>query len=181
MKQLLMTAQLKLAIELLSKPHAQVVTVLREHAAGLRELRPDEVDPLDARDLEDGWVWQRLPMLPVVAGQPEPDVWLTGEPLVVTANGTLPRFFVDESASREAQWILRAVRQRARAYAKVAAELVAANEAWLRTRAGAPTRVTLRAVAEKIGMHESTISRVCSVGVMQSARGFTHFDELVGD
>ncbi|MFT3713447.1 MAG: hypothetical protein QM817_37805 [Archangium sp.] len=178
-QQLVMTPQLQMAIQLLSKPHAEVVAVLREQAAGLRELNADEVDPLDANDLEEGWLWQRLPMLPRLADQPEPDVWLTGEPLVATANGTLPRFFVDASTSREQQFVLRAVRQRARTYEKVAAVLVAANEAWLRSGAGEATPVKFRDVAQKIGMHESTIQRVCGAGVMQSARGLVRFDALV--
>jgi DNA-directed RNA polymerase specialized sigma54-like protein len=185
-QQLVMTPQLQQAIQLLSKPHAEAVALLREKASGLRELGADEVDPLDALELAEAkdaarepWLWQRLPMLPAVPGQPEADVWLTGTPLVATANGNVPRYFVDASTSRDALWALRAVRQRSRTYEKVASELVAANEPWLRTGEGSATRVKLSVVAEKIGMHASTVERVCSAGVLQSARGFTRFADLI--
>lgn len=183
--QLVMTPQLQLAISLLSKPHAEVATLLAQHAAGLRELGADETDPLDARELEDArederapWLWQRLPMLERVEGQPEADVWLTGDPLVATANGTLPRYATDASTTREVAWVLRAVRQRSRTFETIAAVLVAENEVFLRTGDGKAKQLRFSEAAQRVGMHASTIERVCSVGVMQSARGFTSFASL---
>lgn len=185
-QQLVMTPQLQLAISLLSKPHAEVVALFAKQAAGLRELGADETDPLDARELEEAgeddrapWLWQRLAMLPRVEGQPEADVWLTGNPLVATANGAVPRFATDSSTPRDVAWFLRAVRQRSRTFETIAAVLVAENEVFLRTGEGSAKPLRASEIAQRVGMHASTIERVCSVGVMQSERGFTSFGSLL--
>lgn len=77
-QQLMLTPQLQLAISLLSKPHAEVVALLAQQTSGMRALAADETDPLDASELEaareearEPWLWQRLPMLPRVEGQPD--------------------------------------------------------------------------------------------------------------
>ncbi len=97
-------------------------------------------------------------------------------------NATLPRLLVNRSyyhelasgpqdkASRawlneclqSANWLLKALDQRARTIVKVASEIVTRQEGFFRHGVSHLKPLTLRAVAETIGMHESTVSRVTS-------------------
>ncbi len=106
-------------------------------------------------------------------------------------SATLPRLLINRSyyveiasgpqdkASRawlseclaSANWLVRALDQRQRTIAKVATEIVKQQEAFFTAGVSQLRPLTLRTVAEKIGMHESTISRVTSNKYLSCARG----------
>ncbi len=106
-------------------------------------------------------------------------------------NATLPRLLVNRSyyvdlaggpqdkASKawlseclaSANWLVKALDQRARTIVKVATELVTQQEAFFLHGVEHLKPLTLRAVAEAIGMHESTVSRVTSNKYLMCERG----------
>ena len=123
-----------------------------------------------------------------------PDVFVArkGKGWSVEINSaTLPRLLINRSyyveiasgpqdkASRawlseclaSANWLVRALDQRQRTIAKVATEIVKQQEAFFNAGVSQLRPLTLRTVAEKIGMHESTISRVTSNKYLSCARG----------
>jgi RNA polymerase sigma-54 factor len=106
-------------------------------------------------------------------------------------SATLPRLLVNRSYYNEinagpqdktsrawlsdclasANWLVRALDQRQRTIVKVASEIVKQQEAFFREGVSQLRPLTLRAVAEAIGMHESTVSRVTSNKYLSCARG----------
>jgi RNA polymerase sigma-54 factor len=72
-----------------------------------------------------------------------------------------------------ASWLTRSLDQRAKTILKVAAEIVRQQEEFFRQGVAALRPMTLRSVAEAIGMHESTISRVAANKAIGTERG-TH-------
>ncbi len=70
-----------------------------------------------------------------------------------------------------ANWLVRALDQRARTIVKVATELVKQQEAFFEHGVHHLKPLTLRAIAEEIGMHESTVSRVTSNKYLSCERG----------
>ena len=104
---------------------------------------------------------------------------------------TLPRLIVnrsyylelrgacDEKAARgwlserlaDANWLVKALDQRQKTILKVAAELVKQQDGFFRHGVSHLKPLTLRAVAEAIEMHESTVSRVTSNKYLHCARG----------
>ena len=106
-------------------------------------------------------------------------------------NATLPRLLVNRSYYLElssgpqdkksrawlseclqsANWLTKALDQRARTIVKVASEIVKQQEGFFRHGVSALKPLTLRAVAEEIGMHESTVSRVTSNKYLSCDRG----------
>ncbi len=71
----------------------------------------------------------------------------------------------------DANWLVKALDQRARTILKVASELVRQQEAFFRHGVSHLRPLTLRAVAEAIEMHESTVSRVTSNKYLSCPRG----------
>ncbi len=71
----------------------------------------------------------------------------------------------------DANWLVKALDQRARTILKVASELVTQQEAFFRHGVSQLKPLTLRAVAEAIEMHESTVSRVTSNKYLSCPRG----------
>lgn len=72
---------------------------------------------------------------------------------------------------QSANWLTKSLEQRARTILKVASEIVRQQDAFL-TRGVAHLRpLNLKAIAEAIGMHESTVSRVTSNKYMATPRG----------
>jgi len=71
----------------------------------------------------------------------------------------------------DANWLVRALDQRQRTIVKVAAEIVKQQEGFFQRGVSAMRPLTLRQVAEAIGMHESTVSRVTSNKYLSCARG----------
>lgn len=74
-----------------------------------------------------------------------------------------------------ANWLVRALDQRARTILKVASEIVRQQEAFFNQGVRHLKPLTLRDVAEAISMHESTVSRVTSTKFMATDRGIFEF------
>jgi len=70
-----------------------------------------------------------------------------------------------------ANWLVKSLHQRATTILKVAAEIVRQQDAFFRQGIPSLRPLLLRHIAEAIGMHESTISRVTSNKYMATPRG----------
>jgi RNA polymerase sigma-54 factor len=106
-------------------------------------------------------------------------------------NATLPRLLIDRRYYGElaagahdksgkawladclanANWLIKALDQRARTIIKVATEIVKQQEAFFLQGVAHLKPLTLRTVADAIGMHESTVSRVTSNKYLACERG----------
>ena len=106
-------------------------------------------------------------------------------------NATLPRLLVDRHYYAEltataqdkqgkawladclasANWLIKALDQRARTITRVATEIVKQQEAFFLHGVAHLKPLTLRTVADAIGMHESTVSRVTSHKYLSCDRG----------
>jgi len=82
-----------------------------------------------------------------------------------TAQGWLKEKLAD------AHWLIRALDQRQKTILKTAAEIVRQQDGFFRRGVAELRPLTLREVAEKIEMHESTVSRVTSNKYLACARG----------
>ena len=71
----------------------------------------------------------------------------------------------------DANWLVKALDQRQKTILKVAAEIVTQQDGFFRHGVAHLKPLTLRTVAEAIGMHESTVSRVTSNKYLHCARG----------
>ena len=92
-----------------------------------------------------------------------------------TVTGKMPKNAAGQEFLSEclqtANWLARSLDQRARTIMKVAAEIVRQQDAFLLHGVDHLGPLNLKAVAEAIGMHESTISRVTSNKYMITPRG----------
>jgi RNA polymerase sigma-54 factor len=70
-----------------------------------------------------------------------------------------------------AKWLVKSLHQRATTILKVAAEIVRQQDAFFRHGVQSLRPLILRDIADAIGMHESTISRVTSNKYMATPRG----------
>ncbi len=84
------------------------------------------------------------------------------------------RAYVDECATR-ATWLVRTLQQRAQTILKVAGEIVRQQDTFLTRGVSGLRPLTLRQVADALGMHESTISRVVANKYMATPRGIFEF------
>ncbi len=124
-----------------------------------------------------------------------PDVYVTAAPdstwRVELNSEALPRVLVNESyaanikrgASREedrqyisthlqsANWLTKSLEQRARTILNVASEIVRRQDSFLIDGVTGLRPLNLKAVADSIGVHESTVSRATSNKFMQTPRG----------
>ena len=122
-----------------------------------------------------------------------PDLYVrqTAKGWAVEVNsGTLPRLLVNRRSYTElaqgaaakskawlseqlagANWLVRALDQRQRTIVKVASAIVKQQEGFFLHGVAHMRPLTLRQVAEDIGMHESTVSRVTSNKYLSCARG----------
>ncbi|HYJ29218.1 MAG TPA: RNA polymerase factor sigma-54 [Allosphingosinicella sp.] len=123
-----------------------------------------------------------------------PDVFIArraGGWAIELNNATLPRLLVNRSYYTElsggaqdrkskawlseclqsANWLVKALDQRARTIVKVATEIVKQQDGFFRHGVAQLRPLTLRQVAEAIGMHESTVSRVTSNKYLSCDRG----------
>lgn len=71
----------------------------------------------------------------------------------------------------DAKWLIKALDQRQKTILKVAAEIVKQQEGFFRRGVSHLKPLTLRAVAEAISVHESTVSRVTSNKYLHCPRG----------
>ncbi len=72
---------------------------------------------------------------------------------------------------QSANWLVRALHQRAETILKVASELVVQQEAFFEDGVEFLKPLTLRDVAEVVGVHESTVSRVTANKYLGMSRG----------
>jgi RNA polymerase sigma-54 factor len=72
---------------------------------------------------------------------------------------------------QNANWLIKALDQRARTILKVAGEIVTRQQGFFRHGVAHMKPLTLRAVAEAVGLHESTVSRVTSNKYLACDRG----------
>jgi RNA polymerase sigma-54 factor len=127
------------------------------------------------------------PVIPDVFVRPGPD----GSWLIELNSDTLPKVLVNQayyarvasSTKKEADktylgdclqsaaWLVRALDQRAKTILKVATEIVRQQEAFLIHGVEHLRPLNLKTVAEAIGMHESTVSRVTANKSMATPRG----------
>ena len=128
----------------------------------------------------------------------EPDVIVRRRPdggfLVLLDTARLPRVLIDadyhaeiaaagsgqatsfaNQCLRSAHWLTRSLDQRARTIVKVASAIVTRQRAFFEGSAQHVSPLTLREIAEDIGMHESTVSRVVSNKALSSPRGVFPF------
>jgi RNA polymerase sigma-54 factor len=171
--------------------------VARQDAAALR--RVCGVDQEDLADMLAEI--RRLEPKPGLAFTPAavdvliPDVLVRAAPdgsFVVELNpDTLPRILLDRTYHAEvvqslrsekdktflseclqtAHWLTRSLDQRARTILKVATEIVRQQEGFFRHGVAALRPLTLKTVAQAIGMHESTVSRVVANKAVGTAAG----------
>lgn len=81
---------------------------------------------------------------------------------------------------QSASWLVKALDQRARTIVKVVSEIVKRQQGFFDRGVAAMTPMTLREVAEAIGMHESTVSRVTSNKYMLCDRGLFELKYFFG-
>jgi RNA polymerase sigma-54 factor len=123
-----------------------------------------------------------------------PDIFVAKRPIgwaIEINSATLPRLLVNRTYYAEiasgpqdkaskawladclatANWLVKALDQRQRTIIKVASEIVKQQESFFLRGVEHLRPLTLRQVAEAIGMHESTVSRVTSNKYLNCARG----------
>ena len=81
---------------------------------------------------------------------------------------------------QSANWLVKALDQRARTIMKVVGEIVKRQQGFFERGVGAMKPMTLREVAEAIGMHESTVSRVTSNKYLLCDRGLFELKYFFG-
>ncbi len=150
----------------------------------------DMIAELRALDPKPGLAFGSAPVQPVI-----PDVFVRKGPddawIIELNSDTLPKVLVSQSYYAEvsktaknptekayladclqsASWLVRALDQRAKTILKVATEIVNQQEAFLRHGVAYLKPLNLKTVAEAIGMHESTVSRVTANKYMATSRG----------
>jgi RNA polymerase sigma-54 factor len=126
------------------------------------------------------------PVIPDLFVRPTAEGWG-----IEVNNATLPRVLVNRGYAVElangvhdkaskawladclvsANWLVKALDQRQKTIIKVGSEIVKQQEAFFRKGVAHLTPMTLRTVADAIGMHESTVSRVTSNKYLSCPRG----------
>jgi RNA polymerase sigma-54 factor len=81
---------------------------------------------------------------------------------------------------QSANWLMKALDQRARTIVKVVSEIVKRQQGFFERGVSAMKPMTLREVAEAIGMHESTVSRVTSNKYLLCDRGLYELKYFFG-
>lgn len=127
------------------------------------------------------------PVIPDVLMRPGPD----GSWLVELNAATLPRVLVNNTYYAEvsalpmkgddkryiqdclqtANWLVKSLHQRATTILKVSSEIVRQQDGFFRKGVSALRPLVLRDIAEKVEMHESTVSRVTSNKFISTPRG----------
>ena len=187
------TPGLELAVEL-ARDHLDLVAT-RQHGELRRTLRASEEDLQHALALVKGC--NPKPGLAVSAAAAEyviPDVFVrkvdnrwqveispTGVPRL-SVNQTYANLLrgsgdhaVLRSQLQEARWLIRSLEIRNETLLKVATSIVARQTGFLEHGEEHMKPMVLRDIAEEIGMHESTISRVTTNKYMHTPRGVFEF------
>jgi RNA polymerase sigma-54 factor len=162
-----------------------LLRLCRVDAADLAEMAAEirALDPKPGLQF-DGAIAQ--PVVPDVFVRPQGAGWL-----VELNSDSLPRvlintrYYAEVSAStrdkaakdyladkyQSANWLVKALHQRATTILKVSREIVRQQEAFLRHGVQHLKPLVLRDIAQAIGMHESTVSRVTTNKYMVTPRG----------
>jgi RNA polymerase sigma-54 factor len=150
----------------------------------------DMVNEIRALDPKPGLAFGSTLIQPVV-----PDVFVrqaaNGDWIVELNSDTLPRVLVSQTYYSEvsktakstgdktfladclqsANWLVRALDQRAKTILKVSSEIVRQQDAFLMHGVQYLKPLNLKTIADVIGMHESTVSRVTANKYMATSRG----------
>lgn len=171
--------------------------VARGEVERLKRLcRVDDEDFADMlRELRSYNPRPGLAFAPAETGTVVPDILLTANAAggwdIAINEETLPKLIVNRSyylelnrgaTNKESQgwlkekladahWLIRALDQRQKTILKTAAEIVKQQDGFFRRGVSELRPLTLREVAEQIGMHESTVSRVTSNKYLWCERG----------
>jgi RNA polymerase sigma-54 factor len=171
---------------LASRDAAQLMRVCGVDAEDLSLM----IAELKALDPKPGLVFDQTeaqPLVPDIFLQPHPD----GGWAVELNSDTLPRVLVNNRYYAEvrrgargkderdylaeryqsANWLVKALHQRATTILKVAREIVRQQDGFLRRGIQHLRPLVLRDIAQEISMHESTVSRVTSNKYMMTPRG----------
>jgi len=181
---LVMTPQLQQAIKMLATPSHERAALIAS-TRGVEPAQPGDPDPLQATSVDEQELqeetgvtpWSFLLERPAELGESNADVWIYNNPPVARSNrSVLPRLRAiagaDPETLREAVWLFRSLRQRAKTYERVVETLLELRpQLAIASSSEAFTPVPLRTVAEKVGMHESTITRVVSACRIQNLHG----------
>ncbi|WP_421726660.1 RNA polymerase factor sigma-54 [Bauldia sp.] len=152
---------------------------LAEMLAELKALNPKPGNAFGAAPVQ--------PVIPDVLVRPGSD----GSWHIELNTGTLPRVLVDRTyyakvvkrgrndkdaeflaeCLQTAKWLVKSLDQRARTILKVATEIVRQQDAFLVHGVQHLRPLNLKTIADAIGMHESTVSRVTSNKFMATPRG----------
>jgi RNA polymerase sigma-54 factor len=152
---------------------------LRDMVAELKRLNPKPGHAFGSEPVQ--------PVIPDASVRPAPD----GSWIVELNNETLPRVLINnqylatvsKTAARDedklyisecqanATWLVKSLDQRAKTILKVAREIVRQQDAFLVLGVQHLRPINLKTVADAIGMHESTVSRVTSNKYMATPRG----------
>lgn len=87
-----------------------------------------------------------------------------------TAKGEKDKLYLSE-CMQTANWLVKSLDQRAKTILKVASEIVRQQDAFLTHGIQHLKPLNLRIIADAVGMHESTVSRVTSNKYMATSRG----------
>lgn len=87
---------------------------------------------------------------------------------------------VDEGPMKEAQWLLQSADKRRQHLWRLAAQLASRQAAWLAGRTEAPQSIELAELAEALGVHASTVSRLLQNKRVKHERGEGPLDSLLG-
>ena len=197
-QQLVMTPQLQMAIKMLSMSQDELFALVSDwsdkHPGAIAPLEAGDPVPVSQEEQDDldehgiqPWTWTSEQPLPDAT--PRPDVWVFGNPPQARANpAATPRIkaifddaMISRSAAdvREASWLARAVRQRAKTMEKVIATLLTLQpQLAIATEPDKLPATDVRDIAKAMGMHESTITRVATNLRYQTIHGVV---QLVGD
>ncbi|MBB5514392.1 RNA polymerase sigma-54 factor [Rubricella aquisinus] len=88
----------------------------------------------------------------------------------LSAKGEEVASFITECTAG-ANWLIRAMEQRANTILKITSRIVAHQDAFFREGVAALRPLTMQTVADEIGMHESTVSRVANGKFLHCPRG----------
>jgi RNA polymerase sigma-54 factor len=167
----------------------EVSTLLRLCACDSEDLA-QMVAEIKALNPKPGLIFDGAQVQPVI-----PDILMRAQPgggwLIELNNDTLPRVLVNthyyakvnrsvtgklerdylSERFQSANWLVKSLHQRAGTILKVATEIVRQQEGFFTHGVGHLRPLILRDIAEAIGMHESTVSRVTTNKYMASPRG----------
>ena len=197
---LVMTPQLQMAIRMLSMTQEELFAMVADwreaHPGAIVDMEPGDPEPVGAEEQDDHDeygtpIWTFLAEAPLPAATPRPDVWVFGNPPPARANPSaaplIKAVFDDAMMSksaadvREASWLARSVRQRARTIEKVVVALVELRpQLAIALEPDKLEPVALQAIADSIGFHESTVKRVAPVIRYQTIHGVVQLVESKG-